>query len=408
METRVGIIGAGASGMMAAIAAAEHGAKVTLLEHSDRIGKKILVTGNGKCNLTNLNVSKDDYRGNHPCFVVPILEEFGIQDTLTFFEKKGLFWKEREGYVYPISGQASTVLDLLRYTLEQCKVHVVTECKIKNIQKKQDFLVQTESGNYSFDRLILATGGKAAPKTGSDGSGFLFAKTFGHTVIRPFPALVQLRCQETYFKSISGIRTDAVLTLSLNGKIHSVEEGELQITDYGISGIPTFQLSRYAAEGLDKKLKVSVGIDLFPQFSGDRLLALLLERKMQCSGTTDLERFMTGMLNKKLNFFVLKQCGLLPSATISSLREQDIQKITVFLKNWNVTITETNSMDQAQISAGGVDTLELKSTLESKIVEGLYFAGEILDIDGRCGGYNLQWAWSSGYVAGKHAACETI
>ena len=408
METRVGIIGAGASGMMAAVAAAEHGAKVTLLEHSDRIGKKILVTGNGKCNLTNLNVSKDDYRGNHPCFVVPILEEFGIQDTLTFFEKKGLFWKEREGYVYPISGQASTVLDLLRYTLEQCRVNVVTDCKIKNIQKKQDFLVQTENGNYSFDRLILATGGKAAPKTGSDGSGLLLAKKLGHTVIRPFPALVQLRCQETYFKSISGIRTDVVLTLSLDGRIHCVEEGELQITDYGISGIPTFQLSRYAAEGLAKKQNVAVGIDLFPQFSEDRLLALLLERKMQCPGTTDLERFMTGMLNKKLNFFVLKQCGLLPSDTISSLREQDIQKITLFLKNWNVTITETNSMDQAQISAGGVDTLELKPFLESKIVEGLYFAGEILDIDGRCGGYNLQWAWSSGYVAGRHAVCEKI
>lgn len=402
---KVVIIGGGASGMMAAITAARNGAKAVILEHKDRIGKKILSTGNGRCNFTNTLQTPECYRSTDPEFPWKVLSQFPALNTIAFFQKLGIYSKNRNGYLYPYSDQASAVLDVLRLELETLDVEIRTETEVLEIRPvKCGFTIRTSNGKISADRVILSTGSKAAPKTGSDGSGYGLAKSLGHHLTPVVPALVQLRCKESFYKSISGVRLQGTVTL-LNGKEEIASDtGEIQITDYGISGIPVFQISRYAALGLYHKNPVSVRINFMPDFSEEQFRTFL-ENRIQMHPDCKMEHFFIGLFHKKISALFLKISGISPSKEAGKLTPGEFMKLLETIQRFVTVVEATNSYDKAQVCAGGLSTDEIDPyTLESRLVDGLYFAGELLDVDGICGGYNLQWAWSSGYVAGKNAS----
>ncbi len=407
--------------MMAAIQASANGAEVTIVEHMDRVGKKLLSTGNGRCNLTNLHQTEECYRCGQEGFVIPALRDFSVEDTLLFFRKLGMIPKDRNGYIYPNSDQASSVLDMLRMELEHRKIKVLLECQTQSIGRPASksggsfkrFCLHTSQGQLYGDAVILAAGSRAAEVTGSDGSGYGLAKALGHHIVTPLPALVQLRCKEKYYKQLAGIRTDARVTLlafrqprEKKGSWTALAEdrGELQLTDYGLSGIPVFQISRYASIWLHKGSAVKVRIDFLPQMTFAEAEDMLNRRRKQMDYKT-CEQWMIGLFNKKLGLVLLKLAGIEPEAKISQVPGDSWNRLLKEIKAHETEVAAVNSFEHAQVCCGGVDTAEVTpETMESKKVPGLYFAGEILDVDGICGGYNLQWAWSSGAVAGRCAS----
>ena len=267
--------------------------------------------------------------------------------------------------------------------------------------------MKTSQGNFSGETLILACGSKAAPGTGSDGSGYKLAKRLGHHIIKPLPALVQLRCPEKFFKQLAGVRADASVILYSDGRKLAEDKGEVQLTDYGISGIPVFQVSRFAARALDEGRDVRAVLNFYPECPETETRRILKERSERLK-ERQVEDFFSGWIHKKLAALFLKQAGIRPDRTVGSLTETQIQTLGDLLYRFEVSVNGTNSFEQAQICCGGVDVREVDAqTMESKKVKGLYFAGEILDVDGICGGYNLQWAWSSGAAAGKCAGRES-
>ena len=408
-KMKIAVIGGGASGLMAAVTAADAGADVTIYERNDRVGKKILATGNGKCNFSNRQMSMEQYYGSDLSIPAKILKDFTPEDAARFFERAGMLSREKNGYLYPYSEQASTVLDIFRILLKKKQIRTVTEHLVSGIYEKNGMLTvlsKTENGTAkeSFDRVIVCCGGKAAPKTGSDGNGFSLLSALGHTVVPVVPALVQLKAKETFLKSISGVRAECRLTLLINGKKAGEESGEMQFTDYGISGIVTFQLSRLASYAVAAGKKTEAYIDLFPRMSGETFAQTMRAREKNGSGAMTAEEFFTGLLNKKVTQLFLKLSGIAPDTPLKKVSPEKKAQFYSYCKKLAVTITGTNSFDQAQVSAGGVPFSEVNAQLASKKVPGLYLAGEILDIDGKCGGYNLHWAWASGYTAGKQAA----
>lgn len=401
------VVGGGASGLVAAISAARKKNKVLILEHKDKIAKKILATGNGKCNYTNTYYDDTVYRSDSPSFVLPVLEQFNVEQTIAFFEELGIYPKDRNGYLYPNSGQAQSILEVLRMEVERLKVEVVCEQHVAKVKKqKGGFVVETKETSYFGKRVILCTGGKANEKLGSDGSGYDLAKSFGHHMTPIVPALTALRSNMKCFKQVSGVRTDVALTLLVDGKKCATEAGELQLADYGISGIPVFQISRYATRALYEKQKVEVVVDFLPNLSFSETNELLMNRK-QLRGKKTVEKFLLGVLNSKLCAMLVGMSGLDKNRQSATLTNKELLALTTLIKKFVVTIDGANSFDKAQVCAGGVRTEELDPyTMESKLVKGLYLAGELVDVDGTCGGYNLQWAWSSGYVAGTHASVK--
>lgn len=405
MKKQVIIVGGGASGLMAGIAAAREGAEVTILEHMDRVGKKLLSTGNGRCNMTNLSLRAEYYRCSQKQFPMKVLDRFSVWDTLTFFDELGIVTKNRNGYIYPNSEQASSVLDTLRMEAEHRGVKTVVSCHIDRITKsgKGAFLVKAGDETYRSGSLILATGSKAAPATGSDGSGYAYAEAFGHRIISPLPALVQLRCEGKFFKQLAGIRCEAVVKLKCDGKILAADEGELQLTDYGISGIPTFQISRFASVALHEGRKVTAVVDFFPTKSMEDARQFLRQRARNLA-YRNAGDFLTGVLNKKLATVLLKLSGINLEETVGQIKPAMLERLVNHMKLFEAAVTATNSFEQAQVCCGGVDTREIRpETMESRLVSGLYLTGELLDVDGICGGYNLQWAWSTGAIAGRCA-----
>lgn len=427
MTKKIIIAGGGASGLTAAIVAARMGADVTILEHMDRVGKKILSTGNGKCNMTNLNLSSRCYRSDMPDFPMKVIGKFPVNETLDFFRGLGILPKNRNGYVYPNSEQAAAVLSVLCLETERLGVKTVCGCHVKEIKASckegskasvkgnpffqaicsiKDGEKETTKSFYS-NALILAAGSMAAPVTGSDGSGYSLAKSLGHHIIKPLPALVQLTCEGKEYKALTGIRADARLKLFADGKFMAEDRGELQLTDYGISGIPTFQISRYASKALEKGQKVMVLIDFLPDMEEKDLSDFLFERK-KGAGHKPGEEFLTGVLNKKLASVLLKQSGISPDRKVSDINNGALRELCRRIHSFEAKVTGTKPFANAQICCGGVDTREIDAhTMESRLIPGLYFAGELLDVDGICGGYNLQWAWSSGALAGRSAANST-
>lgn len=395
------IIGAGPAGMMAAISAARNNKSVCLIEHNDKPGKKILVTGNGKCNITNLDMTPSNYRSNSKESYFSVIEKFMPMDLINFFLSIGLVTKEKNGYVYPFSEQASSVLDSLRNEISRLRITLMTETIVDKIVP--GFCIKTNKGDIEGNSLILACGSKCASKTGSDGSGYILARSLGHKIINPIPALVQIKCKEGFFKEFSGVRVNATVTLTVNGEKIDSDTGELQLTDYGISGIPVFQISRFIKYELDKKNNPIVHINFMPEYK-EKEIKKLLKSIFTCNPKLDYISSLNGIFNRKLASVILKQAGIDKGRPCREHTNDVITKICQLIQNFIVTPTDTNGFENAQVCAGGVDLDEINlSTMESKITKNLFFAGEILDVDGKCGGYNLQWAFSSGHLAGISA-----
>lgn len=403
---KIGIIGAGASGLMAAITAAKNRANVTLIEKKDRVGKKILATGNGKCNFTNQIMNSLDFRSQNPSIFNDYISQFDKNEVISMFQSMGMLVKEKNGYYYPRSEQASTVLDLLRLQVKELNIPVLTEHFPVTIQKKKknfEVMLNNHEKLY-FDRIILACGSFAGEKTRDDYTGYTYAKSLGHTLVPIVPALVQVRAKGKEFKSISGVRCDANISLYINNQLVTREFGELQLTDYGISGIPVFQLSRYVSYGIYEEKQVTAMIDFLPEYDLKAWKSFVNNKWNNTSKAVTAEEFFQGFLNKKLNLMFLKLAGIKAETSLNKLKFSQIEQVISHMKNWKIKIEGTNPYENAQVCAGGVSMNEITLQMESKIVPGLYFAGELLDVDGRCGGYNLQWAWTSGYLAGKHAS----
>ncbi len=396
---KVLIIGGGASGMMAALTAAENpDAQVTLLERQSRVGRKLLATGNGRCNLTNLHAQPACYHGRQPEFVRPALEAFSVADTLAFFRSLGLLTTaESSGRVYPFSDQANSVVDVLRFALEQRGVAVRCGCEVQAIGKKaRGYTVKTAEESFYCDKLIVTCGGAAGGKLGGTDLGYRLLSSMGHTVTELRPSLVQLKADTSFTRSLKGVRADAGLTLKRGGVTVLTGQGEVQFTDFGISGPAVFELSREASLGGEQVLL----LDLLRPMTEEELRDFLAQRR-QAAPELPLEELLTGALHNRLGRVVLRQSGFDLSRPARSLTEQELARIAHQIKFFPMTVTGVMGLELAQVTAGGVLTSEFRpDTLESRLCPGLFAAGEVLDIDGDCGGYNLQWAWSSGRVAG--------
>lgn len=399
------VVGGGAAGMMAALTAAGQGVRVILIEHTKRLGSKLLQTGNGKCNFTNIDMGKEHFQNEDREFVERVLESFPVSDTLEFFKKIGIYSRHRGGYVYPNSETAASLQDALRAEVERSGVIVYTECQVERVKgERGGFELYTNRGRINADTLILATGSKAAPKTGSDGSGYILAKNFSHSIVKPLPALVQLTSDNRQCKVMAGVRSTGRVTIYADGKRIAEDLGEIQYTEYGISGIPVFQVSRHAVKAKDRKKEVLAVVDMLPEFSEEELCEDIGKR-LEKEGNKDIVSFFAGLLNKKLVQGVVKSIGDDMNMTAEQAGEKKLCRLVREMKEYTFDITGSRSYEYAQVCQGGVKLSEVNfETMESRLCSGLYFAGELLDVDGKCGGYNLQWAWSSGYLAGKSAA----
>jgi hypothetical protein len=404
---RIGIVGGGASGIVAAIAAARTNpaARVFIIEQKEKIGKKILATGNGRCNLTNEAMDAEAFRGDNTDIVTQVLAQFGYAETIRFFESLGLMMKHRGTYIYPRSDQAQTVLNLLIQELERLQVEIYLDMKVMDVSRNaKGFKIKTNAKTFQADKLILACGGKASSALGSDGSGYTLVKNMGHKLSPIVPALVQLKVKKYPYSKASGVRTDAKVSAVVDGKVLAEDTGELQMTAYGISGIPVFQISRFIAKGLYYKQNVAVIVDFLPDLSAEELKCWLeTQRKRQESITAG--ELLAGIFNQKLIPRFLERAGIRMGQEAAHVPEEKWQKLIRICKGEEFLIEDTNGYEHAQVCAGGVKTSELDPcTMESRYIEGLYIVGELLDIDGICGGYNLQWAWATGYLAGTDAA----
>lgn len=400
------IVGAGAAGLTAAIQAAREGARVLVLEHTEVAGKKILSTGNGKCNFTNQKQGIAYYRGKDPAFVLPVLGQFGLESTLQFFEGLGIVPKcKRGGYYYPASGQASSVREVLLMECRRLQARIAYGIGIRSIEKRDGrFLFHTKQGEFESRACILATGGKAARKTGSDGSGIPYITGFGHKEPRLVPALVQMQGKQKFLKDVAGVRIDGRVRLFVEGEKAAEDEGEIQLTEFGVSGIPAFQVSRHASYGLLEGKQVLCQLDFLPGMEPGQAKERMWQRFFGRGEGKTAQEAMTGLFPEKVNRALLKESGIPWDREARACSRKEVGRLAFLAQHLNVDIIGTKGFDGAQVTAGGVDTDEIcPQRMESKLVQGLFFAGEVVDIDGMCGGYNLQWAWSSGSVAGRWA-----
>ena len=397
----IGIIGAGASGMAAALAAAENeNVQVILMERQARVGRKLSATGNGRCNLTNLHANEGGYHGEDATFAQYALGKYNVEETLNWFRKLGLFTvTENSGRVYPYSDQANSVVDVLRFALERENIRLETGFEVEKVKKTGDiFRIESANGIVECDRLIIACGGLAGTKLGGSMSGYKLLRAFGHKCTKLRPTLVQLKSSWPGAASLKGVRANCRAQILHNGAVFAESKGELQFTEYGLSGPVIFEISRDVCQGGGEWLCC---LDLLPEVEENVLRSELIRRKQTNLPVSEL---LTGILHNRLGRVLTQSVGISGYVPISQLEEYEIAAVARAVKQFEVELTEPMGMDSAQVTAGGIVTKDFDpATMESRMVPGLYACGEVLDIDGDCGGYNLQWAWSSGRLAGAHA-----
>ncbi len=402
------VVGGGAAGMMAALVAAERGAQVTVLERMDKVGKKILVTGNGRCNITNSRQDLAHYHGAPAAFIDPVLRSFPVSKTLDFFKSLGLECvEEEEGRVYPSCGQASAVLNVLRFEMDRRNVRVLSGAEVSRLTRHgHAFKAETKDGRtFPADRVIVAAGGKASPQLGSNGSGFDLMKFLGHPLRPPFPVLVQLNLQAPFLEEVDGVRFNGAAAVVSQGHIRREETGEIQLTDYGASGIPILDLSRSAGECLMEKRDAFLELKFFLGRS-TKTLTDEIQNRLSARSDETIERALVGLVHSQLLPPLIHAAGYKNKHVPCRLSSpENVRNLAQLLTGWKLPIIGTQPWDRAHVTAGGVDSAVIDpATMESKICPGLYAAGEMVDVDGDCGGYNLQWAWSSGFVAGLAAS----
>lgn len=397
------IIGGGASGIVAAIFSKNKNTKVTVIERNNTCLKKLLMTGNGKCNYLNESYSLNNYHSEDLKIVDKIISSNNLELVRKFFDNLGIVPKVKNGYYYPFSNQATTIKNALLMEAERLGVNFLYETTVTKLEKKSNlFMVTTSNGTFESDKLILSSGSLSYPKTGSDGMGYEFLKSFGHTIISPVPALVQLETSFKYIKELSGIRTDAILNLYEDDKLISTEEGELQLTDYGLSGICTFNISNIASRGLYNSHKETIKVSFLP-FIKD-LFTPWLDTYFKKFPNKSVKESLEGMLNHKLVKVILKTNAIAEDKKYLELTKAEKYSLFKSLRSFEFSITKAKSYDNAQICNGGLKLTEInEATFESKLVKDLYITGELLDINGNCGGYNLTNCWISGMLAGTSA-----
>lgn len=403
---KVIIVGGGASGLMAALTASERpDARVVLLERQARVGRKLLATGNGRCNLSNRNLTPKNYHGENAGFCEYALSRFGPEQTLAWFRALGLLTAaEESGRVYPVSDSANSVVDVLRLALAQREnVELRAGCEVQALRKKRGkFEVVLPEETLTGEAVIVCAGGCAGGKLGGTELGYRLLEGMGHHRTRLCPALVQLRTDTTYVRALKGVRCDARVTYRAPGTAEE-RRGEVQFTEYGVSGPAIFELSRAVSV---HPVPGTLLLDLLPEVSEEEVLALLEAR---CAGTPGwkAEELLTGFVHNRLGKTLLRSCGISFETDCSSLSADTLRAVCRAVKHFAIEVKGTMGMDGAQVTAGGILTSEFRAdTMESRLYRGLYAAGEVLDIDGDCGGYNLQWAWSSGRLAGKLRGME--
>ena len=402
---RIGIIGGGAAGMAAALAASENkDAQVILLERQARVGKKLSATGNGRCNLTNLHANEGGYHGEDASFADYALKQYHVEETLRWFRSLGLFTvAEDSGRVYPYSDQANSVVDVLRFALERPNIRLETGFEVEKVKKNGSvFCIEGTGGNVECDKLIIACGGLAGTKLGGSMSGYKLLRSFGHKCTKLRPNLVQLKSSWPGAASLKGVRANCHAQILQNGELFAQSRGEIQFTEFGLSGPVIFEISRDVCQG---RGDWSCKLDLLPEIEENTLKTELIRRKKTNLPVSEL---LTGILHNRLGRVLTQSVGISGYVPVSQLEDYEIDAVCKAVKGFEVVLTEPMGMDAAQVTAGGIVTKEFDpETMESRLVPGLYACGEVLDIDGDCGGYNLQWAWSSGRLAGSHAGGNT-
>jgi len=401
----IGIIGGGASGMAAALAAAENpNVQVLLLERQARVGRKLQATGNGRCNLSNLHARVDSYHGDSASFAEYALNTYPVSKTLEWFAGLGLYTvTEASGRVYPYSDQANSVVDVLRFALQKENIQLITGAEVTRVKKiEQGFAITCNEGSYECDKLIVACGGLAGTKLGGSMSGYKLLRSFGHRCTKLRPALVQLKSDWNGCTALKGVRANCHAEILHDGSLHSHSIGELQFTEYGLSGPVIFEISRDVCQSAGQW---DCKLDFLPDMAEDVLLDILRSRRNMPITTDDL---LTGILHNRLGRVLTATAGIRMQLPVIELSEEELLLVVSAVKGLEVNLTDTLGMDSAQVTAGGVCTDEFDPmTMESHLIPGLYACGEVLDIDGDCGGYNLQWAWSSGRLAGHSAGGNT-
>lgn len=401
----VAIIGAGAAGIMAALSASKNSKSVILIEKNQIIGRKILATGNGRCNLTNSNTDVSRFHGAEPSFIGNVLSQFDQIKTMQYFESLGLILKEEDnGRIFPRTNQASTVVDALSHELNRQKVTVKTNCLVKEIKHDGTWKIRTEDNKEILaKKLILTTGGKAAHQLGSSGDGLFWIEKLGHTVTPIHAALVPIETVESWPKDIQGLKVEGTAHVVVDGKIIDQKHGDILFTHYGLSGPAIMGLSRTIAPLLEKS-KVLIKIDAVPE-EDNNSLDEKIKKIFSLNGVKSVKNALAGMVPANLVLAILKNLSINPDKKSAEISRSDRQIIVEALKSLTLTVSKTRPLKEAQVTSGGILSSEIDpETMRSKIIPDLYFAGEIIDVDGDSGGFNLQWAWSSGHLAGENTS----
>ena len=394
------IIGGGSSGVISAIFAKRKNNNVTILERNNTLLKKLLMTGNGKCNYYNDNQELKNYHSENMDILSKIITSYNTQAVIDYFNNLGVVPKIKNGYYYPYSNQAVTIKNVLENEIKRLGINVIYNCLVEDVTACNDkFIIKCSNNSITCDNVVLACGSKAYPKTGSDGMGYTFLKKFNHTIIKPLPALVQLVSDFKYMDLWAGVRSDVIVSLYEDGKFISQEEGEIQLTDYGVSGICIFNLSHFVTRGLDLGKKEEIEINFVPFVEGNVKEWLINHSK---NLNANISGILEGFLNYKLVNVLLKSIGLNGEKNFNNLNEYELDKLIIALSKFRINITSSKSFDSSQICNGGVKLDEINyETFESLKVKGLYIIGELLDINGNCGGYNLTNCFISGMLSGK-------
>lgn len=395
MKYDVIIIGGGASGLVAAIEASKQYKNVAVIEKEERLGRKILATGNGKCNLSNINAKVSDYHGSFSYAVKNLFAQFPSEYLIDYFERMGLYtFADSMGRVYPRCKQASAVLDILRNQVEMAEITKITNSKVKDVAVGETFTVTTDSGNYRCEKLIIACGGKSSPNLGSDGSMYKIIENLGHTVTRLKPALCPISVKSDIIKSIKGVRADGKLTAISKGKQIKSSYGEIQFTENSISGICAFDLSYIDFD--------TIHVSLMPDFTKQQIAEILRQRR-EIFSLNSIADFFLGMFNNKLSTAILKTAKMGSfNRKCNDISEKEINQLAKVINEFDFSVIKNSDYSKSQVTAGGVNGREINDkTFESLFIPNLYFCGEVIDIDAICGGYNLRFAFSSGIKAGQ-------
>jgi len=400
------IVGAGASGLVTAIVAARRGKKVLILEKNAKVGKKLLATGNGKCNISNQKPTLERFYSQNPKFIANVFEDYGYQSIKQFFKSIGLELLEaKEGKVFPLSLQASSVVELLLCECEQLGVEIICDALVKKMSVKNGhFYIKYNNVSVECEKLVIATGHCSAPQLGGVMDGIVFARQFGHTIIKDFPTLVQLTSpyKESYLKRMSGVKVESRVSIKVGEKTIQ-KQGDVLFTNYGISGLAILDISRFVMLELLKKKNVMLTIDLMPKMSHEQLFALM-KKSLVKKSSKPIVIWMQGFMNKKLILPILEPLSL-ENETVGSilLNIKNLEVIVRNIKHFSFEVNGSKGYKGAEVATGGVDTKELNAkTMESKKQSNLYFTGEVLDVDGDRGGFNLHFAWVTAMRAGKN------